>query len=148
MRHLALGVAAIVALTTSTPLHAETAGRITGLGGVFVKSKDPKALARWYREVLGLPVETWGGVIFRTEASQHPPVTTWNAFAAATDYMAPSPRDFMINFAVDDLQAYLAKLRAKNVPIIKEMDGGATGKFAWILDPDGTKIELWQSASK
>jgi predicted enzyme related to lactoylglutathione lyase len=148
MRHLALGVAAIMALTTSAPLHAETAGRITGLGGVFVKSKDPKALARWYREVLGLPVESWGGVIFRTDAPQHPPATTWNAFTATTDYMAPSTKDFMINFAVDDLPAYLAKLRTHGVTVIKEMDGGSTGQFAWILDPDGTKIELWQPAPK
>ena len=75
-------------------------------------------------------------------------MTTWNAFSASTDYMAPSTRDFMINFAVDDLKAYLVKLRSRGVEIIKEADEDPTGKFAWILDPDGTKIELWQPLPK
>ena len=127
---------------------AEPAGHITGIGGVFVKSKDPKALAAWYRDVLGLKVETWGGAMLHYDAPGHPEVAVWSAFAESGDYMAPSTREFMLNFAVDDLDAYLARLTAKNVTVLKREDAGPTGKFAWILDPDGTKIELWQPGTK
>jgi catechol 2,3-dioxygenase-like lactoylglutathione lyase family enzyme len=129
-------------------VHAQTVGRITGVGGVFLKSKDPKALARWYRDVLGIPLERWGGAMFRSDAPDAPPVVAWNALPDATDYMAPSTREFMIDFAVDDLDAYLARLTAKGVVVLKRQDGGPTGKFAWILDPDGAKIELWQPKAK
>ena len=144
-RTLALALA--LALGLSTTLHAQTVGRITGVGGIFVKSKDPKALARWYRDVLGVPLEPGGGATFSTDAPGHPPVVAWNAFPATSGYMAPSTREFMINFAVDDLDAYLARLKDKGVAVLKREDAGSTGKFAWILDPDGTKIELWQPAA-
>jgi catechol 2,3-dioxygenase-like lactoylglutathione lyase family enzyme len=127
---------------------AQAIGRITGVGGIFVRSKDPKALAHWYRDVLGIPLESWGGAMLKYDATGHPPAVTWNAFSGATHYMDPSTREFMIDFAVDDLDAYLVRLKAKGVTILKQEDGGATGKFAWILDPDGTKIELWQPAAK
>ncbi|HEX3699214.1 MAG TPA: VOC family protein [Phenylobacterium sp.] len=130
------------------PIHAQTTGRITGVGGIFIKSKDPKALARWYRDVLGVPLEPWGGATLRYDAPGHPPVVVWNAFPNATSYMAPSIREFMIDFAVDDLDAYLTRLSAKGVTILKRDEAGPTGKFAWILDPDGTKIELWQPNAK
>ena len=122
---------------------AEPAGRITGVGGVFFKAKDPKALAAWYRDVLGLPLEAWGGAALRYDAPQHPPALIWNAFPASTDYFAPSTGPFMINYAVDDMDAFLARLGAKGVTILKRADD-ATGRFAWILDPEGNKIELWQ----
>jgi catechol 2,3-dioxygenase-like lactoylglutathione lyase family enzyme len=143
--HKGLGVSALVlgfALCTAT--HAEPVGRVTGVGGVFVKSKDPKALARWYRDVLGVPLEPWGGATLRYDAPGHPPAVAWNALPAASDYTSPSTRDFMINFAVDDLDAILARLKAKGVTVLKRDDTDPSGKFAWILDPDGTKIELWQ----
>jgi len=128
-------------------LHAEPVGHITGLGGVFVRSKDPKALAAWYRDVLGIKLESWGGAILPYDAPGHPPVLTWNAFRQTTDYMAPSTREFMLDFAVDDLTAFLDKLKAKGVTVIKRTDD-PSGDFAWILDPDGTKIELWQPKPK
>jgi catechol 2,3-dioxygenase-like lactoylglutathione lyase family enzyme len=138
-----------LALTWSAPVAAsDPPGRITGVGGVFVTSKDPKALAAWYRDVLGVSLEKWGGAIFPLDAPGHPPVVTWNAFPQGEPYLKPSTRDFMLDFAVDDLGAFLAKLKAKGVTILDQQDGGATGKFAWILDPDGTKIELWQPAAK
>ena len=123
---------------------SSSTGHITGVGGIFFKSKDPKKLAAWYRDVLGLQVETWGGAMLKTDAPGHPAVVVWTAFPETTDYMAPSTREFMVNFAVDDLDALLAKLTAKGVTILKRDDSDANGKFAWILDPDGTKIELWQ----
>ena len=129
-------------------IHAQPTGRITGVGGIFLKSKDPKALAAWYRDVLGIAVEPWGGAMLRYDAPGHPPMVVWNAFPSTSDYMAPSTREFMINFAVDDLDAFVAKLKAKGVTILKRDDTDPTGKFAWILDPDGTKIELWQPKAK
>jgi predicted enzyme related to lactoylglutathione lyase len=124
--------------------HAEPAGHITGVGGIFVRSKDPKALAAWYRDVLGVPIESWGGAMLRYDAPSHPPGLTWNALSQTSKYMAPSTRDMMLDFAVDDLDAFIAKLQAKGVAILKREGNDADGKFAWILDPDGTKIELWQ----
>jgi catechol 2,3-dioxygenase-like lactoylglutathione lyase family enzyme len=125
------------------PAFAAPVGQITGVGGVFVSSKDPKALAAWYRDVLGLKVESWGGAMLRYDAPSHPPMVVWNAYRAGSGYAAPSTREFMIDFAVDDLDAFVARLEAKGVAILKRTDD-PTGKFAWLLDPDGTKIELWQ----
>ena len=119
-------------------------GRITGIGGIFFKAKDPKALAAWYREVLGTPLEAWGGAALKTDAPGHPPVLVWNAFPAKTDYFAPSKRDFMIDYAVDDLDAFLARITAKGVKVLKRDDSDPSGKFAWILDPERNKLELWQ----
>ena len=122
---------------------AEPAGRITGVGGIFFKAKDPKALAAWYRDVLGLQLEAWGGAMLRYDAPGHPPVLTWLAFPASTSHFAPSTGDFMINYAVDDMDAFLARLQAKGVNILKR-DDDPNGRFAWILDPEGNKIELWE----
>jgi catechol 2,3-dioxygenase-like lactoylglutathione lyase family enzyme len=139
---IALALAAI----QTAPAHAD-AGKITGVGGVFIKSKDPKALAAWYRDVLGIRLENWGGAILRYDAPDHPPQLVWNAFPEKSGYFAPSTREVMLNFAVDDLDAFLAKLKVKGVTPIKREDS-PDGKFAWIMDPDGTKIELWQPKGK
>ena len=134
--------AAAAAVVSSGALAAEP-GRITGVGGVFVTSKDPKALSAWYRDVLGIHVESWGGAMLRYDAPGHPPMVVWNAFAEKDAYLKPSTRDFMINFAVDDLDAFLRRIEAKGVKVLKRDDSDPSGSFAWILDPDGTKIELW-----
>ncbi len=126
---------------------ALAAGHITGLGGVFVTSKDPKALATWYKDVLGISLESWGGAILRYDAPGHPPMALWTAMPENSEEIAPSHRDFMINFAVDDLDAFATRLEAKGVKIIKR-EADQTGKFATILDPDGTKIEFWQPLAK
>ncbi|MGB6713479.1 MAG: VOC family protein [Candidatus Cybelea sp.] len=123
---------------------SDTPGRITGIGGVFVVSKNPEALAAWYRDVLGISLAQWGGATFRHDAAGHPPVVVWNAFPEGESYLAPSQRDFMLDFAVDDLEALLTRLEAKGVTVLDRDDSDPNGKFAWILDPDGTKIELWQ----
>ncbi len=145
-------IAAIAASTFMWPATAVTAadppGRITGIGGVFVISKNPKALAAWYRDVLGISLEKWGGAKFRYDATGHPPVASWIAFPEGESYFAPSRREFMLNFAVDDLDAFLTRLKAKGVAILKRDDSDPNGKFAWILDPDGTKIELWQPTQR
>ena len=122
---------------------AEPAGHITGVGGVFFKAKDPKALAAWYHDVLGMPLEAWGGAKLSYDAPKHPPALGWSPFPASTKYFAPSTGEFMINYAVDDMDALLARLRTKGVAILKSTDD-ASGRFAWILDPEGNKIELWE----
>jgi predicted enzyme related to lactoylglutathione lyase len=139
---LCLGVLMMATSPESAP--AEPAGRITGVGGVFFKAKDPKALAAWYRDVLGLPLESWGGAALRYDAPQHPPALIWSTFPASTDYFAPSTGAFMINYAVDDLEALLTRLSAKGVAVLKRVDDDPNGRFAWILDPEGNKIELWE----
>ncbi|MDP9125889.1 MAG: VOC family protein [Pseudomonadota bacterium] len=123
---------------------AEPAGHVTGIGGVFIKAKDPKALAAWYRDVLGLPLQPWGGAALRYDAPQHPPAAAWSAFAASSNYFAPSAAPFMIDYAVDDMDAILARLHAKGVEPLKRSDDDTSGKFAWILDPEGNKVELWE----
>ncbi|HEY4123198.1 MAG TPA: VOC family protein [Rhizomicrobium sp.] len=117
--------------------------RITGIGGLFIKSPNPKALAAWYKDVLGFPVESWGGVLLK-KSDQSPDTATWSPFPEGTDYFAPSTRDVMINFAVDDLDAYLTQIEAKGAKVVGKMETDPNGKFAWVLDPDGTKLEFWQ----
>lgn len=121
------------------------AGHVTGIGGIFFKSRNPKALAAWYHDVLGMKIEDWGGATLSYEAPHHPPVAVWSPFPQTTNYMAPSTREFMVDLAVDDMDAMLARLTARNVMILKHDDKDPNGRFAWILDPDGTKIELWQA---
>ena len=140
-------LALALALGLSTAVQAQPLGHITGVGGIFIRSKDPKALARWYRDVLGMPIESWGGAMLKYDAAGHPGEVVWNAFPNATTYMAPSTREFMIDFAVDDLDAFLARLKEKGVTVL-DRQADATGAFAWILDPDGTKIELHQTKAK
>src|SRR5580658_5728132 len=137
-------VAAAAGLIWQGPAMSEPEGHITGIGGVFFKSDNPKALAAWYRDVLGLKVEDWGGALMSFDAPGHPPKIVWSPFKTSTTYMEPSKRDFMLDFAVDDMDAILARLAAKGVPVLKREDKDPNGRFAWILDPDGTKIELWQ----
>jgi predicted enzyme related to lactoylglutathione lyase len=116
---------------------------ITGIGGIFFKCTDPKALAEWYRDVLGFAIEDWGGALLRSDP-QAPPHVVWGPFSADTKYFAPSQREFMVNFAVDDLAGMIELLEGKGVTILghETMDG--MGKFAWLIDPAGTKIELWE----
>jgi catechol 2,3-dioxygenase-like lactoylglutathione lyase family enzyme len=145
-----VAVAAIALfLLWNAPLAAQNGdsgvGHITGVGGIFFKSQNPKALAAWYRDVLGIKIEKWGGAMLRYDAPLHPPMVVWSPFPETTDYMAPSKREFMVDFGVDDLDAFLARLKAKGVTVLKRDDSDPTGKFAWIVDPDGTKIELWQT---
>ncbi len=143
LKHLSLLAIAITLSFQGTAM-AKQSGHVTGVGGIFVKSKDPKALAQWYRDVLGLDVASWGGAALPFDAPGHPPKISWAAFPDSSDYMSPSTREFMINFAVDDMDAMIARLSAKGVPILKRDDNDPFGRFAWIQDPDGTKIELWQ----
>ncbi len=141
-----LGLCAVVMLAAPCPAPAADApaGHVTGIGGVFVKSSDPAALSAWYHDMLGITLAPWGGAVFHYDGKPHPPSGAWTALPMHSKYTAPSSRDFMLDFTVDDLDAIAARLSAKGVKILKRDDSDPSGKFAWILDPDGTKIELWQ----
>jgi predicted enzyme related to lactoylglutathione lyase len=123
--------------------------RVHGLGGVFFKSADPARLAQWYATHLGLPMEAWGGAVlpWRRADTGADACTVFSPFAAGSTYFAPSTREFMLNFRVDDLEATLAALRAEGCNVLD--DRGETseqGRFGYVVDPDGTLIELWQPA--
>lgn len=117
--------------------------RVTGIGGIFFKSKDPKALAQWYQTHLGIPIEAWGGAAFRW-GGEHSGTTIWNAFSADTGYFAPSSASFMVNYRVEDLHALMAALRDEGVQIEGEIQESEYGKFGWVMDPEGNKLELWE----
>jgi len=123
--------------------------RVQGIGGIFFKSKDPKALARWYAENLGVPVEDWGGASFEwsKQADAAAASTIWSPFAADTTYFAPSSSAFMVNFRVRDLEAMLAQVASGGAKVFDERESSEFGSFGWFLDPDGNKVELWQPPS-
>lgn len=121
--------------------------RVRGIGGVFFKAKDPKALSAWYAQHLGLPVEAHGGATFRWRECEQPGsegATVWSPFPADTSYFAPSEAPFMVSFRVDDLDRMLAQLRAAGASVDDEVDDSAYGRFGWFLDPEGNRVELWQ----
>lgn len=119
--------------------------RVTGIGGIFFKAKDPGTLGAWYRDHLGLDVTSWGGVIFNWGGDgSETGMTIWSPFAADTTYMAPSTSSFMINFRVADLDALLAALKAEGCDVIDKTESSEQGKFGWVIDPEGNKVELWE----
>ena len=121
--------------------------RVTGIGGIFFKSADPKALGAWYKTHLGLDVEEWGGAALRWKGQHNPEgvgTTIWSPFAADTSYFAPGSAPFMINYRVEDLHALLAALRAEGVQVEDKVEESEYGIFGWVIDPDGNKLELWQ----
>jgi len=119
--------------------------RVLGIGGVFFKSKDPGTLISWYHDVIGLELQDWGGVVFTPDvmAAQPGAGTVFSPFQADTTYFDPSAKDFMINLAVDDLDGMLENC-AKHGVEANVLPDQPNGRFAHILDPEGTKIELWQ----
>lgn len=125
-------------------------GRVLGIGGVFFKSADSGKLNQWYAHNLGVPIGEHGAS-FRWRACDDPPrehLTAWSIFPATSTYFDPSTAPFMINYIVDDLDAILAKLAAKGVRIDPEREDYDYGRFAWIFDGDGNKIELWEPPAK
>ena len=124
--------------------------KITGIGGVFIRStSDKKALADWYRDKLGLKFEDWGGSIINwtDDAKVDGGMTVWSTADADSKWFAPSESSFMINYRIDDMDGMLAQLKEAGVEIIKGPDTDFNGKFAWIMDPDGNKVELWEPAA-
>lgn len=121
--------------------------RITGIGGVFLKCKgDSAALAAWYQQHLGLPLEPWGGAVLRwpDDTASDKGLTVWNLAGKDSQWFSPSESSFMINYRVDDLDELLSQLHAAGVAVVAGPESHENGKFAWIMDPDGNKVELWQ----
>jgi len=116
--------------------------RVIGVGGIFFKAKDPARLKAWYRENLGLPIDEHGETTFPSDAGPGPLI--WAPFPADTKYFEPSQAPFMINIRVKDLHAMLAQLRAAGATVDEKVLEESYGKFGWVLDPEGNRIELWQ----
>jgi predicted enzyme related to lactoylglutathione lyase len=114
--------------------------RVSGIGGVFLRARDPAALAAWYGEHLGIEAEDWGGAVLRSDGGE---TLVWALFPADTEYLGPRDRQAMVNYRVRDVEAMLAQLRAAGV----EAEGPAeneNGRFGWATDPEGNRLELWQ----
>jgi len=121
--------------------------RVTGIGGVFFKStKDHQALAAWYRDNLGLTLESFGGAILKwpDDKAEDQGISVWHVAAQDSEWFSPSRASFMINYRVDDLTGMIANLRKAGVEIVNGPESHENGKFAWIMDPDGNKVELWE----
>jgi catechol 2,3-dioxygenase-like lactoylglutathione lyase family enzyme len=121
--------------------------KATGLGGVFLRARDPKRLTAWYAEHLGLAVTEWGGVVFVWDECAAPEghgTTVWSLFPADTEYFGESGQAAMLNFRVDDLDALLEQLAAKGVWVDPKRQDEVNGRFAWIRDGEGNRVELWE----
>ena len=121
--------------------------RVTGIGGIFFHAKDPAALRAWYQEHLGIDVQDWGGAAFQWVDSEGNPTrgtTVWSIDAAGNDHFAPSSAPFMINYRVENLDALLKVLRAEGCNVLEKTESSEYGKFGWVVDPEGNKVELWQ----
>jgi predicted enzyme related to lactoylglutathione lyase len=121
--------------------------RVTGLGGVFFRSEDPKKLMGWYRKHLGIKAGAFGGWAFQwreKRRSERIGYTVFSPFAKDSPYFDPSEKPFMFNFRVADLHALIAQLRREGIHVLDDVQELPYGKFGWIIDPDGNKIELWE----
>ncbi len=121
--------------------------RVTGIGGIFFKAKDAPALRAWYQRHLGIDVQEWGGAAFTWADADGKPAggtTVWSVMSEEDESFAPSQASFMINYRVDDLHALVAALKAEGCNVLEKIDESDFGKFAWVIDPEGNKVELWE----
>ncbi|MCA9176528.1 MAG: hypothetical protein KDB14_18700 [Planctomycetales bacterium] len=121
--------------------------RVTGIGGVFFKAADPVALGAWYRRHLGIDVQEWGGAVFRWSDDRDEPVsgtTIWSVSPQDAESFAPSSASFMVNYRVEDARALAQVLREEGCNVLDRIDESEYGVFAWVIDPEGNKVELWQ----
>jgi predicted enzyme related to lactoylglutathione lyase len=121
--------------------------RVTGIGGIFFTSPDPVALRAWYKHHLGIDVQAWGGTVFQWVDSEGKPTTgttVWSVNDATSKYFAPSTSAFMVNYRVADLHSLVKVLKDEGCNVLDKIDESEYGKFAWVIDPDGNKVELWE----
>ena len=124
--------------------------KVTGIGGVFFKStNDSAALVDWYKKHLGMPIESFGGAVLRwpDDSAEDKGLTVWHVAKKESKWFSPSDSSFMINYRVDNLDELIAQLRADGVEVVGGPESHENGKFAWIMDPDGNKVELWEPMS-
>lgn len=123
--------------------------RVTGIGGIFFQAQDPQALRAWYQRHLGIAVQEWGGAVFNWGDEQgNGGSTIWALHPSQSENFAPGRANFMINYRVADLSALLAALRAEGCEVMEQTEEGEFGKFGWVIDPEGNKLELWQPPDK
>ena len=115
--------------------------RVTGIGGVFFRARDPERLQAWYAEHLGIQLEEWGGAVFQAHDGDQ---TVWHASELSSDYHGSGELGMMLNYRVDDLDALLAQLRAAGVEVLDRVMDEEHGRFGWAVDPEGNRFELWQ----
>lgn len=118
--------------------------RVVGIGGVFFKTKDPKATKGWYKKHLGFNTDDWGCTFKSTDEKGNNAIIQWSPFKDDTKYFEPSTKDFMINYRVENLTELLEELKKEGVNVVGKMEEYDYGKFGWIIDLDGNKIELWE----
>ena len=120
--------------------------RVTGIGGLFFKSKNPEKTKEWYRKHLGIKSGEYGGTFewLHAKDNQKKGFTAWGPFDKDTEYFLPGDKEFMFNYRVDDLEKLLGVLKEEGIEIVGEMEVYDYGKFGWIMDPDGQKVELWE----
>lgn len=116
---------------------------VLGIGGVFFKARDPQALAAWYRQHLGIPIEP-GQTFAPLTAGTADAMTVWSAFPADTSYFGAGPASFMVNYRVRNLDAMLKQLRAAGVQVEDKVEEYDYGRFGWATDPEGNRFELWE----
>jgi len=122
--------------------------RVTGIGGLFFKTNNPSKIKKWYKKHLGLPVDEYGCTFWWKNNIGKDCSTQWSPFKENTSYFDPSKKQFMINFRVENLIELIKTLKEENVRVIGEIKEYEYGKFGWILDPEGNKIELWEPNDK
>jgi predicted enzyme related to lactoylglutathione lyase len=121
--------------------------RVTGIGGIFFKAKDAPGLQAWYQRHLGIDVQEWGGTAFKWTDGNDKPVagtTAWSIVATPSEHLAPSTASFMVNYRVEDLPSLVRVLREEGCNVLEKTDDSEYGKFGWVIDPEGNKVELWQ----
>ena len=121
--------------------------KVTGIGGIFFKAQDPDKIQEWYAKHLGIEPSPDGCVIFKSREDQDPArstYTVWSPFPKDTDYFNPSKAPFMINYRVANLNAMLDQLRKNGVALDERIEESEFGRFAWVMDPEGNRIELWE----
>ncbi|REC60519.1 VOC family protein [Chryseobacterium pennae] len=120
--------------------------KVTGIGGIFFKCKDPKVLKEWYKKHLGIDINEYGATFNWKDAADANPKgsLTWSPSPETTNYFEPSAREFMINYTVDDLEALVEQLRKEGVTILDDIETYDFGKFIHILDIEENKVELWE----
>lgn len=122
--------------------------KVIGLGGVFFKSKDPEALASWYKEHLQMDLSFPNGATFSPQQVPTNGYQVWSPFKEETEYFEPSPQRFMINLMVDNLKSMLEQIKNSGCQVMEETESSEYGEFGWFIDPDGNKVELWQPPEK
>jgi predicted enzyme related to lactoylglutathione lyase len=119
--------------------------KVTGIGGIFFKCKDPNKMKEWYKKHLGLDTNDYGATFEWSELSQvNKGSTTWSPFSETTKFFEPSAKDFMINYTVADLEALVEELKKEGVTIVDKVETYDYGKFVHILDLEGNKVQLWE----